>query len=77
MIRWWSPRLDWRRLRLGWYPPGRGKPLRATHHSSKTNGKTSCTWQLPKTAHGKHFTGTITDTYKGAKISRSFSVKIA
>jgi hypothetical protein len=54
-----------------------GKPLRATHHSSKTNGKTSCTWQLPKTAHGKHFTGTITDTYNGARISRSFSVKVA
>jgi hypothetical protein len=33
-------------------------------------------WQLPKTAHGKHFTGTIADTYKGAKISRSFSVTV-
>ena len=54
-----------------------GKPLPATHHSSRTNGRTSCTWQLPKTAHGKHFTGTITDTYKAAKISRSFTVKIA
>ena len=45
-----------------------GRPLRATHRSSRTNGKTSCTWQLPKTAHGKHFTGTITATYKGARI---------
>jgi PKD repeat protein len=54
-----------------------GKPLPATHHSSSTNGNATCSWQLPKTAHGKRFTGTITDTYKGAKISRAFSVTVA
>ena len=54
-----------------------GKPLAATRQSSRTNGQASCSWQLPKTAHGKHFTGTITATYKGAKISRSFAVTVA
>ena len=53
-----------------------GKPLLATHHSSSTSGGASCSWQLPKTAHAKHFTGTMTDTYKRAKISRSFSVVV-
>jgi hypothetical protein len=33
-------------------------------------------WQLPKTAHGKHFTGSIAESYKGVKISRSFSAKV-
>ena len=53
-----------------------GKPLAAAHRSSRTNGKTSCSWQLPKTAHGKRFTGTITATYRGVKVSRSFAVKV-
>jgi hypothetical protein len=52
-----------------------GKPLPASRHSSTTSGKTSCTWQLPKTAHGKHFTGTIALTYKNVKVTRSFSAK--
>ena len=53
-----------------------GKPLATAHRSSRTNGKTSCSWQLPKTAHGKRFTGTIAATYKGVKVSRSFAVKV-
>jgi len=53
-----------------------GKPLATAHRSSRTNGKTSCSWQLPKTAHGQRFTGTIAATYKGVKVSRSFAVKV-
>jgi PKD repeat protein len=53
-----------------------GKALPASHRSSSTGGQASCSWQLPKTAHGRRFTVTITDTYKGAKVSRSFSVKV-
>jgi len=53
-----------------------GKPLGASHHSSSTNGQASCTWQLPKTADGKQFTGSIADSYKGVKVSRSFSAKV-
>jgi PKD repeat protein len=53
-----------------------GKPLATAHRSSRTNGKTSCSWQLPRTAHGKKFTGTITATYRGVKVSRSFAVTV-
>jgi PKD repeat protein len=53
-----------------------GKPLGASHHSSNTGGQASCTWQLPKTAQGKQFIGSVADSYKGVKVSRSFSVKV-
>jgi PKD repeat protein len=53
-----------------------GKPLGASHHSSSTNGQASCTWQLPKSADGKQFTGSIAESYKGVKVSRSFSAKV-
>jgi PKD repeat protein len=54
-----------------------GKPLAASSHSSTAVGKASCSWRLPKTAHGKRFTGSISESYKGVKVSRSFSVKVA
>jgi trimeric autotransporter adhesin len=54
-----------------------GTSLPASSRSSATNGKASCTWKLPKTAHGKQFTGSIAESYKGVKVSRSFSVKVA
>jgi PKD repeat protein/biopolymer transport protein ExbD len=53
-----------------------GKPLPASGRSSTTAGKASCGWKLPTTAHGKRFTGTITGTYAGVKLSRSFSVTV-
>jgi hypothetical protein len=53
-----------------------GKPLGASHHASSSGGLASCTWQLPKTAQGKQFTGSVADSYKGVKVSRSFSVKV-
>jgi len=53
-----------------------GKSLPASHHASSAGGKASCSWQLPKTAHGKLFTGSIGESYKGAKVSRSFSAKV-
>jgi PKD repeat protein len=53
-----------------------GNPLAASHHSSSANGQASCTWQLPKSAAGKQFTGSIAESYKGVKVSRSFSAKV-
>lgn len=53
-----------------------GKPLRATRRSSTTHGKASCTWKLPKNASGKQFKGSITERYRKARISRSFSTKV-
>jgi PKD repeat protein len=53
-----------------------GNPLAPSHHSSSANGQASCTWQLPKSAVGKQFTGSIAESYKGVKVSRSFSAKV-
>ncbi len=53
-----------------------GKPLRATRKSSTARGKATCTWQLPETATGETFRGSITIRYRKAKISRSFSRRV-
>jgi PKD repeat protein len=53
-----------------------GKPLPTSHRSPSASGKASCSWQLPKTARGKHLTGSITESYKGVKVSRSFSATV-
>jgi hypothetical protein len=53
-----------------------GKSIRARSHSSSSSGRSSCTWQLPATAHNKQFKGSITARFQGAKISRAFSTKV-
>jgi lysophospholipase L1-like esterase len=53
-----------------------GKSLGAKSHSSSSSGRSSCTWQLPATAHNKQFKGSITVRFQGAKISRAFSTKV-
>jgi PKD repeat protein len=54
-----------------------GKPLGASHHSTSSSGAASCTWSLPRSASGERFAGSISESYKGAKVSRSFSLKVA
>jgi hypothetical protein len=39
-------------------------------------GTVNCNWRLPKWAAGKKLTGTITVTFQGATVARTFSVKI-
>jgi hypothetical protein len=53
-----------------------GKPLAALRHTSAAIGTATCVWKLPKTSRGKQFKGTISETYKGKKVSRSFTVKV-
>jgi len=53
-----------------------GKSLGARSHSSSSSGRSSCTWQMPATAHNKQFKGSITVRYQGSQISRSFSTKV-
>src|SRR5262249_33689861 len=53
-----------------------GKPLKAKS-SRLVNGIAVCAWTAPTNAKGKRVTGTITLTAKGAKISRSFSVRVS
>jgi hypothetical protein len=54
-----------------------GKTLRASRKSSSTTGRAGCMWQLPRTARDKLLKGSITERYKGAKVSRSFSKRVA
>jgi hypothetical protein len=54
-----------------------GKSIGArSHSSSSSGGRSSCTWQLPATAHNKQLKGSITVRFQGAKISRAFSTKV-
>lgn len=52
-----------------------GKAVTATSRRV-TNGVASCVWRVPKTAHGKRLTGSVTVTVRGAKATKAFSVKI-
>jgi hypothetical protein len=53
-----------------------GKTLKATKRASVKGGKASCTWKLPKKSKGKQLKGSITASYKGKKITRSFSKRV-
>jgi hypothetical protein len=52
-----------------------GKPL-AGRQSVSSSGHASCSWSLPFSSHGKRLTGSISESYKGSKVSRSFSAKV-
>jgi hypothetical protein len=45
--------------------------------SRLVNGIAVCAWTAPKTAKGKRVVGSITLTAKGAKISRSFTIRVS
>ena len=53
---------------------GRAVPVKAK--GSVQSGHASCVWTLPKNTKGKQLKGSITATYQGAKISRSFSKRV-
>jgi len=53
-----------------------GKSLRARSHSSLSSGRSSCTWQMPASAHNKQFKGSITLRFQGSEVSRSFSTRV-
>ncbi len=50
-----------------------GKTLKASKKGSVQSGKATCSWKIPKKSKGKQLKGSITASYKGAKITRSFS----
>jgi hypothetical protein len=47
------------------------------NRSVTARGIVSCTWQLPTSAADKRFSGSIAETYKGARISRPFTTHVA
>jgi hypothetical protein len=53
-----------------------GKRLRATRTRDSAGGVASCEWKLPKTSAGKRFRGSIRVDYRGARLTRTFSVTI-
>lgn len=53
-----------------------GKTLARAKHSISAGGKATCSWKLPKSAHGKTLSGTIGESYQGKSIKRSFSTKV-
>lgn len=54
-----------------------GKTFGASHDSVSRNGVASCAWSLPRSSSGERLTGSIAESYKGARVSRSFSVRVA
>jgi hypothetical protein len=53
-----------------------GKRLNVSKKGSVRSGRASCTWKLPKKTKGKQLKGSITATYQGAKIRKTFSKKV-
>ena len=53
-----------------------GKPVRLLD-AAFFKGTVNCNWQLSKRARGKTLSGTITVAYSGARVTRSFTVKIS
>jgi hypothetical protein len=49
------------------------KTIRVYKNGSVLSGRASCTWHLPKNTKGKKLRGSITATYQGAKVKKSFS----
>jgi hypothetical protein len=53
---------------------GKAVPVKAK--GSVQSGHASCAWTLPKNTKGKQLKGSITATYQGAKITKSFSKRV-
>jgi hypothetical protein len=53
-----------------------GKRLKVSKKGSVRSGRASCTWKLPKKTKGKQLKGSITATYQGAKVKKTFSKKV-
>jgi PKD repeat protein len=54
-----------------------GRRLTASSRSFFAGGGASCTWNLPKSASGERIAGSISETFMGAKASRSYSVRVS
>lgn len=56
-------------------PRGTGGFVSVTYQGSKVSASV-CTWHLPKTATGKTVKATVTVSYQGATVSRTFPVHV-
>jgi hypothetical protein len=52
-----------------------GGPVTVKSHAI-ANGVATCVWKLPKSAKGEKLSGTVTVTVRGAKVAKSFSVRV-
>jgi hypothetical protein len=53
-----------------------GKTVPLKSKGSAKSGRAVCVWTVPKNAKGKQIKGSISATYKGARISKSFSKRV-
>jgi hypothetical protein len=53
-----------------------GAPLRPSARSTAASGRATCTWMLPRRAHGKPLRGAVGESYQGAAVSRPFALTI-
>ncbi len=53
-----------------------GKTMPVKTKGSVQSGHAACVWTVPKNTKGKQIKGSITATYQGSKISRSFSKRV-
>jgi hypothetical protein len=53
-----------------------GKRLKLSKKGSVLSGRASCTWKLPKKTKGKQLKGSITASYRGAKVKKTFSKRV-
>jgi hypothetical protein len=52
-----------------------GKPLRGA--GAFAGERATCTWRLPKNARSKRVEGSMTVSFQGVRVARSFSVRVA
>ncbi len=53
-----------------------GKTVRVAAKGSVQSGRAACTWAIPKNTKNKRVKGSITSTYLGAKVTRTFSARV-
>ena len=54
-----------------------GKPFGFLRRGANLAGQAVCAWRLPRKSSGETLVGTISETFKGVRTSRSFSTKVA
>ena len=53
-----------------------GKALKVFRKGSVQSGRASCTWTVPANTKNKQIKGSITATYQGSKVAKSFTARV-
>jgi outer membrane protein assembly factor BamB len=52
------------------------RTLPASRGASTANGRATCTWKIPSGTRGRRFAGSISETYRFSRVTRSFSATV-